>query len=137
MPSERFFHLPEEKKRRIKKAALKEFARVPLEEISINRIIRDAEIPRGSFYQYFEDKQDLQTFLDNQLQLFPEPVAETLEEAEYFLEDCMAILCENKKEVKQYFEEEGVDLCGMSTEELLEQPEVFALSGGRYLIVEA
>ena len=47
-------------------------------------------------------EQDLQIFLDNQLQLFPEPVAETLEEAEYFLEDCMAILCENKKEVKQY-----------------------------------
>lgn len=63
MPSERFFHLPEEKKKRIMEAALKEFARVPFEEISINRIIRDAEIPRGSFYQYFEDKQDLQTFL--------------------------------------------------------------------------
>ena len=38
---------------------------------------------------------------------------------------------------KQYFEEEGVDLCGMSLDELLEQPEVFTLSGGRYLIVEA
>ena len=45
-------------------------------------------------------EQDLQVFLDEQLQLFPEPVAETLEEAEYFLEDCMAILCKNKKEVK-------------------------------------
>lgn len=82
-------------------------------------------------------EQDLQTFLDQQLQLFPEPVAETLEEAEYFLEDCMAIVCKNKKEVKQYFEEEGVDIYGMSDDELLEQPEVFALSGGRYLIVEA
>ena len=82
-------------------------------------------------------EQDLQVFLDNQLQLFPEPVAETLEEAEYFVEDGMAILGKNKKEVKQYFEEEGVDICGMSTEELLEQPEVFALSGGRYLVVEA
>ena len=82
-------------------------------------------------------EQDLQIFLDHQLQLFPEPVAETQEEAEYFLEDGMAIGCKNKKEVKQDFEEEGVDLCGMSTEELLEQPEVFALPGGRYLIVEA
>ena len=43
-------------------------------------------------------EQDLQSFLDQQLQLFPEPVAETLEEAEYFLEDCMAIVCKNKKE---------------------------------------
>ena len=82
-------------------------------------------------------EQDLQIFLDNQLQLFPEPVAETQEEAEYFLEDCMAIVKKKKKEVKQYFEEEGVDLCGMSAEELLEQPEVFARPGGRYLIVEA
>lgn len=63
MPSERFLHLPEEKQMRIIKAALKEFARVPYDEISINRIIRDAGISRGSFYQYFEDKQDLQLFL--------------------------------------------------------------------------
>lgn len=82
-------------------------------------------------------EQDLQLFLDRQTQLFPEPVAETLEEAEYFLEDCMAVVCVNAGEVRQYFEEEGVDLCGMSQEELLEQPEVFALSGGRYLIVES
>lgn len=63
MPAERFFNLPEEKKDRIIKAALKEYGRVPYEEISINRIIQDAGIPRGSFYQYFEDKQDLQNFL--------------------------------------------------------------------------
>lgn len=63
MPSERFLHLPEEKKTRIIKAALKEFARVSYDEISINRIIQDAGIPRGSFYQYFDDKQDLQLFL--------------------------------------------------------------------------
>lgn len=63
MPSERFLNLPEEKKKRIITASLKEFARVSYDEISINRIIQDAEIPRGSFYQYFEDKKDLQTFL--------------------------------------------------------------------------
>lgn len=63
MPSERFLNLPEEKKKRIIKASLKEFARVSYDEISINRIIQDAEIPRGSFYQYFEDKKGLQTFL--------------------------------------------------------------------------
>lgn len=82
-------------------------------------------------------EQDLQVFLDRQLQLFPEPVAETLEEAEYFLEDCMAVVCDSAKEVRQYFDEEGVDVCGMSLEEILEQPEVFALSGGRFLIVES
>ena len=45
------------------------------------------------------DDAVLECFLENQLQLFPEPVAETLEEAEYFLEDCMAVICKNKKEV--------------------------------------
>ncbi len=63
MPSERFLNLPDEKKKRIIKASLKEFARVSYDEISINRIIQDAEISRGSFYQYFNDKNDLQTFL--------------------------------------------------------------------------
>lgn len=63
MPSERFFHLPKEKQKRIIQASIQEFSRVGYEQISINRIIRDAEISRGSFYQYFRDKDDLQSFL--------------------------------------------------------------------------
>lgn len=59
MPKETFFHLDKEKQQRIMKAARKEFSRVPLAEASIAQIIKDAEIPRGSFYQYFEDKEDL------------------------------------------------------------------------------
>ena len=82
------------------------------------------------------DDEVLQIFLDNQLQLFPEPVADTLEEAEYFLEDCMAVVCKNKKEVRQYFEEAGSDIAGMNDEDLLDASEVFALADGRYLIVE-
>lgn len=63
MPSERFLKLSEEKKARITRAALKEFLRVPLEEVSINRIIQDAEISRGSFYTYFEDKSDVLAYV--------------------------------------------------------------------------
>lgn len=63
MPTERFLNLPEEKKKRIIQASITEFARVPFEEVSINRIIQEADISRGSFYQYFEDKQDLRVFL--------------------------------------------------------------------------
>ncbi len=59
MPTNTFFNLPEEKKNKILKAANKEFARVPLEQVSIKNIVEDAEIARGSFYQYFEDKEDL------------------------------------------------------------------------------
>ena len=59
MPSERFFRLPKEKAETIRNAAIQEFKRVSPEEASINKIIQTAEISRGSFYTYFEDKIDL------------------------------------------------------------------------------
>ena len=82
------------------------------------------------------DEDCLKTFIENQGQLFDEPVAETLEEAEAFLEDCMASIVENIEEVKEFLEEEGMDISGMSNEEIEEASEVFALPDGRYLIVE-
>ena len=85
-------------------------------------------------YEYDEDC--LKTFIKKQGQLFDEPVAETLEEAEAFLEDCMAAVVDGIGEVKEFLKEEGVDVEGMSAEELEDASEVFALSDGRYLIVE-
>ena len=85
-------------------------------------------------YEY--DEECLKTFLRDQGRLFDEPVAETLEEAEAFLEDCMAVIVDSIAEVKEYLEEEGLDVEGMSTEELEDASEVFAISDGRYLIVE-
>ena len=76
-------------------------------------------------------------FLEHQEQILREPVAETMEEAEEFLEDCMAVVCKNIKEVRAYFEEEGADIAGMSLEELKEASEGFALPDGRFLVVEA
>lgn len=76
-------------------------------------------------------------FLEHQDQLFEEKVAETLEEAEAFLEDCMAVVCKNLKEVKAYLDENGADVSGMSMEEIEEAQEVFALPDGKYLVVEA
>ena len=63
MPTERFYRLPKEKADAIRMAAIREFKRVPPEEVSINRIIRDADISRGSFYTYFEDKKELLKWL--------------------------------------------------------------------------
>lgn len=85
-------------------------------------------------YEYDEDC--LKVFLKNQSQLFDESVAETLEEAEAFLEDCMAVIVDSLQEVREYFEENGADVDGMSDEELEEASEVFALPGGQYLVVE-
>lgn len=62
MPTKTFFNLPQKKRDRILKAAEKEFGRVPLYKASISNIVKEAEIPRGSFYQYFEDKEDLYGF---------------------------------------------------------------------------
>lgn len=59
MPNQTFFRLPEEKRRRLIDAAWQEFMAVRFDEASINRIIRGAGISRGSFYQYFADKEDL------------------------------------------------------------------------------
>ncbi len=83
------------------------------------------------------DEKVLQCFLDNQEQLFPEPVAESLEEAEDFLEECMAVVVDSVREVWEYFEEEGIDMEGADEEEILEADEVFEIGDGRYLIVEA
>ena len=60
----------------------------------------------------------------------------SLEEAEAFLADCMAVVVDSIDEVREYFEEEGVDVDGMSAEDLEEASEVFALPDGTYLIVE-
>ena len=85
-------------------------------------------------YEY--DEEVLDTFLENQSKLFPENVADTPEAAEEFLEDCMAVVCKNIKDVRDYFDEAGADISGMSDDELIEQSEVFSLPSGRFLIVE-
>ena len=82
------------------------------------------------------DETCLEYFLAHQEQLLPEPVAETMEEAEEFLEDCMAVVCKNIKEVSDYFDEAGSDISGMSDDELMDQSEVFAIADGRFLVVE-
>ncbi len=85
-------------------------------------------------YEY--DEECLKVFLEKQTQLFDEPVAETLEEAEAFLEDCMAVVVDSLDEVRDYFEENGADIAKMTNDELEEASEVFPISDGRYLVVE-
>lgn len=63
MCTETFLRLPEEKRTRILDAAWEEFTDNSFASASINRIVHRAEIPRGSFYQYFTDKSDLFSYL--------------------------------------------------------------------------
>ena len=85
--------------------------------------------------QYLEECAEV--FLKDQGKLFDEPVAETIEEAKECLEDCFAQVFENISEVRAYLDEEGMDVSGVSDEELADELEVFAISDGRYFVVEA
>ncbi|NCB93504.1 MAG: glyoxalase [Clostridia bacterium] len=78
----------------------------------------------------------VETFLKNQGQLYDEPVAENYQEAEEYLEDCLAVVVKSIKEVREYLDESGMDVDGMSEQELLEASEIFPLEDGTYLIVE-
>ena len=63
MPKETFLKLSNEKQQKVINSAKKEFARVPIQEVSIKNIVEDAGIARGSFYQYFESKEDLLIYI--------------------------------------------------------------------------
>ena len=63
MPTSAFFNLPDDKKTKLIEAAKKEFANNLFEDASINKIIKDINMPRGSFYLYFENKEDIYNYI--------------------------------------------------------------------------
>ena len=58
MAKQTFLNLSEDKRNMVVSALKKEFSRVPLKDALVSNIIIDAKIPRGSFYQYFNDIED-------------------------------------------------------------------------------
>ena len=63
MPSSTFLNLPAEKQEKLLEAATREFSHRPFNEASINQIVKEAGIPRGSFYMSFQDKEALFRYL--------------------------------------------------------------------------
>jgi len=59
LPKATFFNLSQSKRDRIINAAISEFSEKNYHQVSVSSIVRRASIPKGSFYQYFEDKKDL------------------------------------------------------------------------------
>ncbi|MBV6623442.1 MAG: TetR/AcrR family transcriptional regulator [Rivularia sp. (in: Bacteria)] len=59
MPNKTFFNLPENKRKKLTEVAIAEFATYDYTNASISRIVAEAKIAKGSFYQYFQDKKDL------------------------------------------------------------------------------
>lgn len=66
MPTETFYKLSNEKKKTIVTAIKKEFSRAQLKDISVNKIVEDSKIAKGSFYQYFRDKDEAIIYIINE-----------------------------------------------------------------------
>ena len=82
------------------------------------------------------NKMVVDYFIENQEKLIGKKIFLEEEEAREFLEDCMAGLCDTVSEVKEYLDDIGMDMEGMSDKEILEAEEVFTLPNGQFLIVE-
>lgn len=67
MYSSTFLNLSEDKKERIIHASLDEFSTRTFNDASITNIVKKAKISRGSFYQYFGNKENLYNYLVNYL----------------------------------------------------------------------
>jgi len=63
LPTSTFYNLPEIKREKLINAIRNEFSKNTFDKISINQIIKEADIPRGSFYQYFNDKDDVLEYI--------------------------------------------------------------------------
>ena len=83
-------------------------------------------------------KEYAKAFLDQQEKLFDFPVADNVEEALEFLQDCDAYVCDTLKDALLYFEESGYDVEGITEKNIdyNEFLELFKMPDGKYLIVE-
>ena len=91
MPKQTFLNLPEEKRQAIVNAAVDEFIAYGFEAASINRIVANSGISKGSFYQYFEDKMDVFRYLvdalaNEKVEFFKDkhPTGDHLDTFDYF-----------------------------------------------------
>lgn len=93
MPSKTFINLPEEKKKKLIISAMNEFSNNTFIDASINKIIINAGIPRGSFYMYFEDKVDLfEYIIDSYTTKLKEIVNNSLKSTKGDLRETFSIL---------------------------------------------
>lgn len=101
MPKKTFFQLPEEKRQRIINATYDEFIENEYDKVSIRGIAKRAEISVGSFYQYFDDKDELYIYLISAIERKIYIVQKRETEDSMFTENVISIddIC-TEKEVK-------------------------------------
>ncbi|MBR3641843.1 MAG: TetR/AcrR family transcriptional regulator [Oscillibacter sp.] len=141
MPTQTFFRLPEEKRERLIEAAWREFSEAPFADVSINRIIREAQIPRGSFYQYFGGKEDLFFHLLNTLRedFFAlietamargggDPFRGTLAMFELVFQGSGQVLPSLERAVAVLRRNENMDVLNMLTEKMRADPQLLEIA---------
>ena len=94
-----FYNLPEVKRQRVIEAIVDEFAVDGTNRVSINNIIKKADISRGSFYQYFDDKMDLvEVLIRHYINLLCQKAGEVINVSRgdifYTYEECFTIIAE-------------------------------------------
>jgi len=65
VPTTTYNNLSDDKKARLIKAGRREFTKHSLQTSSLNSILKRAEIPKGSFYAYFQDKEEFYWYILN------------------------------------------------------------------------
>ena len=82
------------------------------------------------------ERECAEVLLKEQERVFGEKVADNMEEAMEFLEDCFAVVLSDVKEIREYWEECGIDASGLTDAEILEADEVFLLPSQKYMVIE-
>ncbi|MEG0825954.1 MAG: TetR/AcrR family transcriptional regulator [Bacilli bacterium] len=141
MPSQTFLNLTEEKKQNLLKAATLEFSRVNYNTASINQIILNAGISRGSFYMYFKDKEDLYVYIfEYYKNLFQKRIALLLEKNGDFIEtfeqlfDEIIKYCKNNNQA--YFKNLFLDMKFTMERKLLQKPKIEELNKQKKLLLK-
>lgn len=63
MPKQMFFNISKEKQNMFLESAIFEFTTKPFGQVSVNSIVKKANISRGSFYTYFDDLEALFNYI--------------------------------------------------------------------------
>ena len=82
-------------------------------------------------------KECIETFLNKQLQLFDEKWQRHRRRQKSSLRIIWRSYLDSIEDVRDYLDESGMDAAQLSKDEILQASEVFALPGGKYLVVLA
>lgn len=148
MPSKTFHNLPYEKQQKIISESKIAFSNDLYQDVSLNQIIKNSNISRGSFYMYFVNKEDLYFYLlDEYKTNFEKIIIKTLlkHDGEIFSTFEELFITLNKKMVKNSKFVRNVflnmnylianELFGKKTKKMLEEY-IYTYVNKDYLILE-